>query len=88
MKVERSAVDVEAQESYGQRVILQTRCRHRLACADAVLVAGARVHLDGLVFADEAAAQRFERGRLVPDRQSWQTFASWTAAQAWLRESP
>jgi len=86
--MERSAGNVEAQESYGQRVILRMRCRHRLACTDAVLVTGVRVHLDGLIFADEAAAQRFERGRLVPDRQSWQTFASWTAAQAWLRESP
>ena len=44
--------------------------------------------MDGLTFADEAAAQCFDRTRLLPDRAGGQTFPSWEAARAWLRGQP
>ena len=84
---ERSAAFIEAQEVFGRRAIVRTRCRHRLPCAEATTHDGERVHIDGLCFADETAAQAFDRRRLMGDAQGWRTFRSWEDARAWLREA-
>jgi hypothetical protein len=83
---ERAAAFVEAQEAYGRRAIARTRCRHRLPCTEATDHAGVRVHIDGLTFADAAAARAFDRRRLAGGARGWRTFRSWDEARTWLRE--
>ena len=84
--MERLDTRFEAEECYGTRLILRTRCHHRRPCPSAVDERGARVHLDGLEFTDEHAAQTFDRRRLARGGKSWRTFQSWGEARAWLRE--
>ena len=84
--MERHNARFLAQEAHGRRVIVCSRCRHRQPCSEATWYAGERVHIDGLVFADETAALAFDRRGLIGSGQIWRTFRSWEEARAWLRE--
>jgi hypothetical protein len=86
---ERSRANFDAQESYGRRVIFRSRCHHRIPCPNLPLHEGQPTHMDGLIFADERAAQGFDirQPAMNIGTHAWQTFASWDEARSWLRRA-